>query len=942
MANIRESTTTNQALLTTTPFLKGMNTELTGIIDSTDYTVDELNVMIRNDNTRSRRPGVDFEELCEFSNEVVDVSIQDLAFNCIEWTDINSPDESQTYAQVPYIVVQIGGKITFFRNHGLPFSQDEAEFVLDLKEYRLDATDDTTYQKERCKFATAYGCLFVTSKAIRPIRLRSAQKETSTPTVITYPYCQVSVAAFQGKHQRMGAYAGLTAFYEFFLDDIKVGHFEVPMNTAFPNSFTMAQSFNSIDAETRRNITAVPFETVANTWTNPNTGWPNLTPADWITFNAATTAERGTKISIRRYGWAYKSGRWHPRDFTDTAYMAGGSSNYTQQTELVLQVRDTDVGAQDFLNIDENPSKLSYAHLYNLLNQGWTPKLIGEFYKASDTNVKFFPGNNLAQQYLKESQLTAFKPEALVNMTFGNTPAARGHFRLNFFDQKRNTTASLTTAMQQVASTIGVEVSAILDTSFPVSPTDPAAQVPDKKPRRPYVIDIAAYAGRMFYLCGDVLLYSQVIAEDISKADHCYTDADPTSEEMSDVIASDGGTISLPEIGEGIKLQQFGEYLIVVGTRGNMLITGTANNLFTATAYSTGTLPAAPSQSPDSFVETEYGIFYWGTTGVNMITATSGGLSSTDLSSPVLMTWYGKITNEQQKFCKGVYSAAKKRVYWFYPSDTSRPRRLDLVLVFDIAHQAFTPYKIATTELDEETGEQVPVNCPEIVSGLSIKVPFKAIKEYPVEATAKDSNNIDVILEVVDDNDYKILADESIDSEEFTYESSTLVCLDVSSGKITFGDFRNNVIRDWTVGDWNGPGWNFDSYLISHAMNSGGYNRYGQRTTDIVHNKNMPYLITYFRRTETGPLTDGGYVYPSACQGAVLWDWKTAGTRGGWDAPQELYRPNKRNIFYDGYVITKTNVRGLGRAFQVKLNSVEDKQFILEALVFDLKNDGRI
>ena len=41
-------------------------------------------------------------------------------------------------------------------------------------------------------------------------------------------------------------------------------------------------------------------------------------------------------------------------------------------------------------------------------------------------------------------------------------------------------------------------------------------------------------------------------------------------------------------------------------------------------------------------------------------------------------------------------------------------------------------------------------------------------------------------------------------------------------------------------------------------------------------------------------------------------------------------------------IINKTNIRGLGRAYQVKLESVEGSQFILEGIVYDLKNDGRI
>lgn len=947
------------SLMPTSPFLGGLNTELPGVVDSTEFTKDELNMMIRADNTRSRRPGVDYEELYRFNNEVIPVDINNLAFNSIEWTDVNSPDESQTYTQIPYIVVQIGGKIIFYRNHGQPYSGDQAEFSLDLASYRIDATDNLSYQTERCKFTVAYGCLFITSKAIRPIRLKSAQEEAVTPTVITYPYCDVAVSAFQGKHARMQRpNDNREAWYEFYYDSLLLHRFVLDPGQTFPNSYTMAQNFNSLSSTARRGIVAVPFETEANHWTNRNEGWPSWSPYDYITFRGTDSSVRGIKITIKVFGWAVKSGKFRTHENSYSAFMAGGSSNYTQSTGLTLAIRDTFVGANDFLNIDENPQKMSYAHLYNLLNQGWTTKLIATFFVGSTTDdaTRFFPGNNLAQQYLKDEKTEAFKPEALINTTFGNTPAARGHFKLNFFNQDRNAVGSLSNSMSQLASDMTeayskkgisktVTVQDILDTNFPIDPEDPAKQVPVIKPRRDYVSDIMYFAGRIFYLCGDVLLYSQMISEDISRADQCYSDADPTSEELSDVIETDGGLISLPDIGDGIKLAAVGSYLCVFGTRGNVYISGTANNIFTATAYSQGSLLAVPTQAPDSFVSTEFGVFYWGTTGISVLGLSEGGVAAQDLSTQKILTWFGRLTNTQHKYCKGVYSSSKKKIYWFYPSNEDKPRRLDLCLVYDIQRGSFAPQKIATQELDDESGEMVDTNTPEIVSGFAMKVPFKSIKEYPVSATVINSFGEEETWEVLDDEDgYKILAEDPVDSEEFTYESSALVCLDVASGKITFGDFRSNLLRDWIAGDFDGVGYIYDSYLISHPMNASGYTTglNPQRANNIVFNKNMPYLISFFRRTERGITVDGDYLYPSKCHGSILWDWRTSGDNSKWDSPQELYRPSPRTIFSEGYISTKTNIRGIGRAYQVKLESVEDNQFIIEALCMDLMNDGRI
>lgn len=1125
-------------LMSSSPFLRGLNTELSGIVDSVEFTKDELNMMIRADGSRSRRPGIDYEEQYKFNTQVIDNTDEDVAFSCIEWYDVNSPDEAETYRQTPYIVVQTGSTLIFYINDGQPYSGNQADFTLDLRQYALDTDPNAENYRDpakyRCKYAIAYGCLFITSEAIKPIRLRSAQNEVLPDFEETFPYCQVTCTAHQGRRQRMGTRNDRPndkAYCKIYFDNVLVLNYVVPVDSnvrtnPFPNSYTIAQAFNALSSSTRRGITAIPHAANATElmWSSKDLTW---NPTDWIKFQGSTTAVRGLQITIKVYGWdqAHKS-KWKQKTNTYTGYMTGGSSDYQQSSGLNLQIRDTSRGANDYLSIEYNPSELSYSHLYNLLNQGWTPTLIADFYRKSNTvqEKRVFPGNNVAQQYLKDKKTDAFKPEDLINMTFGNTPAPRGHTILDYFNQDRNGTAALKNSMEEVASRLkeiqtsspdwtSKEVSEIIglirdDMDYTGTEEDIAeAQVPVVKPTKDYVVDLLAYAGRIFYLSGSTLLYSKIIAEDISKSDQCYTEADPTSEEISDVIDTDGGTISLPDIGEGVKLAQVGSYLLIFGTRSNVAITGTANNIFTATAYSAGALNAVPTQAPDSFVDTEFGLFYWGTTGINFI-APNNGLAVQDLSSPVILTWYGKLTNIQHKYCKGVYSSSKKKIYWFYPSDETKPRRLDCALVYDIQKGAFVPHKIATGTYDEDAGEYIEIDTPEVVSGLVLKVPYKANREYPVVALpdyinyaygyeddndniyyviqenleknipvyvksgddlvsfstvglfseehseyddsvssrtmvfpsdttityygyartkknvtkiyyttstsaaeddpvyAVDENGVinltdfkvttcsatsltfddngttftgsrdsvdpqndvtapaiitatrtgddndfiansmadeDAQYEILDNSGVKILAAEPIESELFTYESSILLCYDVTNNKVTFGDFRNNLIRDWTAGDFTGEGYVFDSYLVSHPMNAGDYTAFsGNRKSGLANNKTMPYLITYFRRTEVGSTVEGNYIYPSKCQGSILWDWRTSGEEGKWSSPVDLYRPYRRTILDNGFIINKTCMRGLGRSYQIKLESVEDAQFIVEGLLYNLKNDGRI
>ena len=305
--------TSSNSLMTSGAFTGGLNTELSGIVDSADFTKDELNMMIRQDNCRSRRPGVDYEELYKFNTGIIPNSSELLAFSCIEWYDINSPDEAETYKQIPYIVVQAGSKLLFYVNKGQPYSANQATFTLNLKDYALDDDpNDENYRdpaKYRCRYAIAYGCLFITSEAIRPIRLRAAQKEKLPVLATEFPYCSVSCTAYQGQFERMGTYkkqANKKAYFRILFDNTEKLKIEVPVSNAtinpLPNSYTLAAAFNALSYLARRGITAYPNANSAGSISG-KVSKDSWSPADWITFKGDSTSVRGLKITIEVYGW---------------------------------------------------------------------------------------------------------------------------------------------------------------------------------------------------------------------------------------------------------------------------------------------------------------------------------------------------------------------------------------------------------------------------------------------------------------------------------------------------------------------------------------------------------------------------------------------------------------------------------------------------------------
>ena len=1052
------------------PFSRGLNTELSLLDDNTDFTRDELNSVIKPDGSRSRRRGIDYEEGHQFSRQLIAEYSQDLAFSSVEWTDIGQGVNN------PYIVIQAGRLLLFYKNLGVPFSQAQSDYVLDLKPYALNQeTDD--YANTPVRFTVAHGALFIVSKEITPIVVKTLE-ETTTENPMPediLPSCTLSCTVKTDRFGRRGgggeSYVGGDApagennksvnggSCSFFINDVEiceplllydqydfsgdVGSSRPGDNKYGPSMFysgKIAEYFNSLPAKSRFNLIAEPklfkYDAYGNKFDTPSPRYLGTikqaeytannpeSSDDYVVFKAQDATVTGVKVSLvlryltmdKKDGGLFSSSKHFPvanKDIYEAKVLGGRS--YTKQNYLVLQIRDF-TGVEDFQPVDATPKKISYSRLYNMLNQGWTPALIGEFYKASVGGENCFPSGNLAQHYLKDSETTAFKPEALLTTTFGNTKAPNGHFILDYFNQKRAEKANLEIAMSSVARECGTTVEEILDENYSGGVPE---QVPDYKPRASTVTDVCAYAGHIFFLAGEALLYSQVVSEDLSGAFKCYQDADPTSEEISDLIGTDGGMMLLPEIGEGQKLFVQGGYLVVVGDKGAVAIGGTANNIFLATAYSAFNLQPLTTQSPHSFVTTEYGTLYWGNTGiVHCRNTETGGLVLENISTETIQTLYDKIPIDARKLCKGAYNANKHEVWWLYPLDTSESKRLNGALVLDLSKGTYTKHEFVT-------GKYVP----DVVCPLQIKNAFKSTKIYPMYAEGElnpiDTDlqpeqivNIDLevgerfeelstpdkitqyvmrnfsadtsyylkvyvndilwdivevrwvshlvsfiqpyrltlsagkklvveavkekpeelptkavgTLKVVDNEGNIISADYPIDRELVSYESIFFLAFDHTQRKVTFADLINNELLDWDSASPTTAGYPYKTYLEGYPLN----------LQDINRKKTMPYLITHFKRTEKVETTDGELVYKSDALASVKWSWCSNGDSGQWDMPQRVYRPDLRTYLDSDYVSTKTRVRGGGASYSVRIDSVDNSNFILDALSFDLYGDSRI
>ena len=150
-------------------------------------------------------------------------------------------------------------------------------------------------------------------------------------------------------------------------------------------------------------------------------------------------------IDISEYITDYNKYFKYPVKFVSGAGMLTVVSKYLQPLQISfnledqvfnvevinLKVRDLD-GVDDELRIDETPNTLSDFHKYNLYNQGWNATNIAAYY----TDKSQYPANSF-QWFIGKDASGSYNTEELLKHYFGNTPAPKGHYILNYFDKNR-------------------------------------------------------------------------------------------------------------------------------------------------------------------------------------------------------------------------------------------------------------------------------------------------------------------------------------------------------------------------------------------------------------------------------------------------------------------------------------------------------------------------
>lgn len=564
--------------------------------------------------------------------------------------------------------------------------------------------------------------------------------------------------------------------------------------------------------------------------------------------------------------------------------------------EMSIEIRDI-YGVDDGLEIDQRPASLSNLHRYNLLNQGWTSDLINTF----KTEEGVYP-SNADVVFLGKDETGSFDASHLVEQFFGSTPAPKGRYIIDALSR-----GSSRGSKSSVSGLPGDITLAGFGS-------------------------VAAFSGRVFFAGGagrtnggddnspsmsNTVAFSQIVSGD-AQIKRCYQDADPTSEHVSDLVDTDGGTIKIAGAQRISKLLVVGNSLLVFANNGVWQILGSElGGGFNATGFQIVKITDAGPVNAASVVAVDNFAMYWANSGIYVLTVGEAGtgLQAVNLTENRIQELYKAIPDRAKKYVKGVYDTLARKVMWLYndnPDETNEfiKVRFNKELIYDLTTNGFT--KNAIQSLDDETPYVSGYITGQKVG--SISVASNVVVGNSQVKVGLDDVIIGVSLPNRNQSDLKYL----------TFKSSG------NDSLMTFSIFKNTSFRDWYTAD--GIGKDAKAFLTTGPLNFG----------DNTRDKQADYFYVQMLRTESGYtlLGDGSLAFrnPSSCLAQARFDHTDSVSSGKWTPLKQVYRIARNYLpkdFSDSFdyghelIMTKNRLRGTGRAITLHFETEADKDLKL-------------
>lgn len=298
------------------------------------------------------------------------------------------------------------------------------------------------------------------------------------------------------------------------------------------------------------------------------------------------------------------------------------------------------------------------------------------------TQIGTYPSNSDVWWRFKDSN-NVFNPiTTIAKVTISSGPAPKGHYILNAFSQQRSLVSN-TSGLTDVTTTARPRTGTWFQGRVWYAGAD-ASQ--------------AAIGDAQYYTWTENIYFSQIVitAEEFGK---CYQVNDPTSEDLFDILPTDGGVITIPGCGSIFKLFPIQNGLLVFAANGVWFITGSQGIGFAATDYTITKLSNIQSISPSSFVNVMGLPYFWNEEGIYKVSPQQGGgLTVEPITVDTILSFYNDIPLNSKKYVKAAYHPIDYIIQWCYKSEeetdiTSR-YDFDKIMNYNVYNKAFFPYTI--------------------------------------------------------------------------------------------------------------------------------------------------------------------------------------------------------------------------------------------------------
>lgn len=405
-------------------------------------------------------------------------------------------------------------------------------------------------------------------------------------------------------------------------------------------------------------------------------------------------------------------------------------------------------------------------------------------------------------------------------------------------------------------------------------------------------------SGRVFYGAKNNIYFSQVMeGESIDKLSKCYQQNDPTAEQLSDLLETDGGSVQIDNATNIIQITKFRNGVMIYSTNGVWYLSGPDTG-FNATNFNLDQVSNSGCLSPESVVVVEDAHYYWSLDGIIVIAINQFGQpEASNIIEQTMQTFYNDIPLTSKRKVSGVYNRIKKQVEWLYSDSTQTAAdeykyAIDKSLVLDTRLGGLWPQKYNAT-LSEDLGQFIATSVN----------------------TTKGTEALDVVYVMM-----TLGAPTATQNYSANFAQKT---------DLNFQDFGT----DYTT----------------------AYIETGYETLDKPSNKkSAPYITTHFLQTEENFIADGSGGFKldlqSGCQMKAKWDWNNSIANGRWSPPQQAYRfrrlfvPTGLGVFDSGETVitTKNKMLGRGQALSVRFEQEAGKDMQLLGYTVQFSVKGRM